>query len=460
MTTLSSRRFGWLALCLALAAPGCSAQPPRIVSISNPSPFRPRSPLQVKTLEEALAAIVTVCTTDLELPPVQPLHVELYSDPESFAEATEHLTAGRSDAPEHKGTFSVALPYENRLHVNMASIRGQPRGPLLRLLAHEYGHNIEYVVAGSRTAPRWVSEGFAEWVAAKVVDALGWESYASSLGRAERELMRYDFEPPTLPQLETAAGWTRSSQMPKGRVATYDLAFFAVDKLIEKKGSAAMMDFFADKDFQTAFGVSPGDFQRAVAADLETAYNATAILGKRFSAEKPEWKVGYQWRYALQAPGLKGAALVSNEVVREEVFEGVPAYVLSAGNKEYPHEKATLAVLATVSNGKVVIKNSPPSLTLAWPLEVGKRWQNQYTIQDVEDKQSAKINTEVIVGDFEIVRVPAGSFPAFRIETYTSPGGELISDQWYAPAVKWFVKSKFYREDGVVEQGLAAFKLD
>jgi hypothetical protein len=460
MLSPSTRRICAFAWCLALAAAGCSAQPPRVISISNPSPFRPRSPLQVKTLEEALAAIVTVCTTDLELPPVQPLRVQLYSDPESFAEATEHLTAGRADAPEHKGAFSLALPYENGLHVNMASIRGQPRGPLLRLLAHEYGHNIEYVVAASRTAPRWVSEGFAEWVAAKVMDALGWESYSSSLGRAERELTRYEFDPPALSHLETAADWNRTSQLPKGRVVTYDLAFFAVDKLIEKKGSGAMMDFFADKDFQAAFGVSPDDFQRTVTADLETAYNATAVVGKRFQAQKPEWKVGYQWRYALQAPGLKGAALVPNEVVREEIFEGVPAYVLSAGNNEYPHEKATLAVLATLSNGKVVIKNTPPSLTLAWPLEVGKRWKNQYTIQDVEQKQSAKIDTEVLVGDFEIVRVPAGSFPAFRIETYTSPGGELISDQWYAPAVKWFVKSKFYREDGVVDQSLAAFKLD
>jgi hypothetical protein len=447
-----------LAWCLALAAAGCSAQPPRVISISNPPAFRPRGPLQVKTLQEALTAIVTVCTTDLELPPVEPFYVELYRDPDSFAESTEQLTAGR--VPEHKGAFSLALPYENRLHVNMATMRGQPWGPMLRLLAHEYGHNIEYVVAASRTAPRWVSEGFAEWVAAKVMDALGWESYSSSLGRAERELTRYEFEPPALSQLETAAAWTRTSQLPKGRIATYDLAFFAVDKLIEKKGSAAMMDFFAYQDFQAAFGVSRDDFQRAVTADLETAYNATAVVGKRFQAQKPEWKVGYQWRYALQAPGLKGAALVPNEVVRDEIFEGVPAYVLSAGNKEYPHAKATLAVLATLSNGKVIIKNEPPSLTLAWPLEVGKRWQNQYTIQDVEEKQSAKINTEVVVGDFEIVRVPAGSFPAFRIETYTSPGGELISDQWYAPAVKWFVKSKFYREDGVIEQSLAAFKLD
>ncbi len=457
----SQSRLCALAFFLALAAAGCStAEPPRVVPITDPPAFRPRGPLQVKTLPEALAAIVTVCTTDLELPPVQPLYAQLYKDADSYAYYTSRLGGERERIPGQKQELSLALPHENRLHINMAGARGQSWGALLRLLAHEYGHNIEFVVAASRSAPRWVSEGFAEWVAAKVMDGLGWESYSSSLGRAERELLRYEFVPPDPSQLETIAGWTKASQQPKGRVATYDLAFFAVDKLIEKKGVSAILDFFAFKDFKEAFGVAPEVFQRSIATQLETAYNATAASGKRFQAQLPEWKVGYQWRYALQAPGLRGVALVPNEVVREEVFEGRPVYILAAGNNEYPHEKDTLAVLATLTGGKVAMKNDPPSLTLDWPLEVGKHWENHYVIQDVEQKHSEKIDTEVVVGDFEVVRVPAGSFPAYRIETYASSGGELLSDQWYAPAVKWFVKSRFYREDGVVEQSLAAFKLD
>jgi hypothetical protein len=146
--------------------------------------------------------------------------------------------------------------------------------------------------------------------------------------------------------------------------------------------------------------------------------------------------------------------------VRDEVFDGHPVYVLAAGNNEYPHEKETLRVLATISRGKTISRNDPPSLPLDWPLKVGLRWQNNYVLKDIEGKPHEKIETEVVVGDAEMVRVPAGSFPALRLETYATPGGELISDQWYAPAVKWFVKSKFYREDGVVEQNLVGFKAD
>jgi hypothetical protein len=58
------------------------------------------------------------------------------------------------------------------------------------------------------------------------------------------------------------------------------------------------------------------------------------------------------------------------------------------------------------------------------------------------------------------VRVPAGTFAAFRVETYETQSGELFSEQWYAPEVRWFVKSKIYREEGSIEQQLLNFKLD
>src|SRR3954468_9053934 len=65
--------FLWLVLALGLF--GCSAaEPPRVLPITHPPAFRPRGPQEVTTPKKALAAIVTVCTADLELPPVEPLY--------------------------------------------------------------------------------------------------------------------------------------------------------------------------------------------------------------------------------------------------------------------------------------------------------------------------------------------------------------------------------------------------
>jgi len=66
----------------------------------------------------------------------------------------------------------------------------------------------------------------------------------------------------------------------------------------------------------------------------------------------------------------------------------------------------------------------------------------------------------VVVAALEEVRVPAGNFAAFRVETYDTQTGELISEQWYAPRARWFVKIRIYRDEGPLVQELISFKLD
>ena len=403
-----------------------------------------------------MAAIMTVCSKDLGLPVVEPFYLHLYQDANAYAAYTYGFARLREDIVR----ITLAVPQENRLHINMERARGQSWGTLLRLLAHEYGHNVEYVLIGSTRAwSQWIREGFADWVAAKVMDSLGWESYSSSLSRAQRELSRYGSSLPRLSQIENTADWLRALDQPKGKVGTYDLAFLAVHRLIEKRGAAGMMDYFQSEDFPGSFGLTWSDFER----ELQGALNEIAAANKVSSGDlraqpKPEWKVGYQWQYALRGLGVKGTFL--NEVVREEISDGIPTYILRIGRNEYPHTKDMLSVLATLSGGKTISKNNPPLAPLAWPLEVGKQWRNNFVVESAEQKPSQRIDMETVVAGVERVNVPAGAFEAFRIESYAFRTGELISEQWYAPQAKWFVKSKIYRQEGVIEQELVSFTVD
>ncbi|HEY2989462.1 MAG TPA: hypothetical protein VGL11_17150 [Candidatus Binatia bacterium] len=449
-------RRGLLFLLLPLALAACSLpERPLLVPVSNPPALRPTSPQQVKGLEQAIAAIMTVCAEDLGLPRVEPFYLQLYKDPNAYSYYTDDFARIREDNIR----LTLAVAHENELHVNMESARGQSWGMLLRLLAHDYGHNLEYVLIGGKQ-PRslWLKEGFADWVAAKVMDALGWESYESSLSRAERELSRYETSPPRLSDLESVVGWLRVLDRPKGRAATYNLAFLAVHKLIAKKGAAGIMDYFQSDNFPQSFGLTKNSFER----EMQQAFTQWVATHRpqrdRLQARSPEWKAGYQWQYLFSAAGVKG--IVLNEVAREELFEKIPAYVLAIGRNEYPHAKGTLGVLATLSGGKTVIKNDPPSLPLTWPLEAGKQWRNSYAVESPEQKRVQNIDTEVVVAAVEEITVPAGKFAAFRIETYAAQTGELISEQWYAPEVRWFAKTKIYREEGPIEQDLLRFKLD
>jgi hypothetical protein len=448
-------RVLFLLLAVASAA-GCSIpERPLVVTVSNPSATRPKSPQDVKTLEDAIAAIMTVCAEDLGLPPIEPFRLYLYKDPDAYSYYTDGLPRMREDNIR----LTLAAAHENALHVNVAIARGQPWGTLLRLLAHDYGHNLEYIlIGGAQPRSQWLREGFADWIAAKVMDSLGWESYASSISRAERELARYGPTLPQLSELESTADWLRVLDRPKGRAGTYGVAFLAVHKLVGKKGAAGMMDYFQSQNFPESFGLTRSDFERQLRQNVNELVAANRPRRDSLQAPVPEWKAGYQWQYLFTAPGIKG--IVLNRVSREEVFEKTPSYVLAIGSNEYPHTKNNLSVLATVSGGKTLSKNDPPSTPLLWPLEAGKQWQNKFVAENGEPRRSQKIDTEAVVAAVEEVRVPAGTFAAFRVETYETQSGELFSEQWYAPEVRWFVKSKIYREEGSIEQQLLNFKLD
>ena len=408
----------------------------------------------MNTLEEAMAAIVTVCTQDLGFPPVEPFYLHVYNDANAYSYYTDGLPRLRAD----KIRLTLAAPHENRLHVNVEAARGKSWGMLLRLLAHEYGHNLEFILGDGKTTGHWMREGFADWIAARVMDALGWESYASTVSRAERELARYGPYLPRFAELDRTGHWLWVLERPKGRVGTHDLSFFAVHKLVEKRGAAKMMDYFRSKNFLQSFGLTLEDFEREFEQSVGALAAAHRPRGDSRRARTPEWKAGYRWQYLFTAPGVKGT--IVNQVAREEVFEQSPSYVLAIGKNEYPHAKINLGVLATVSGGKTINKNDPPSLPLAWPLETGKKWRNSYMSVDAERKRAQRIDTEVVVAALEEVRVPAGIFEAFRVETYDTQTGELISEQWYAPRARWFVKTKIYRDEGPLDQELISFKLD
>jgi hypothetical protein len=175
-------------------------------------------------------------------------------------------------------------------------------------------------------------------------------------------------------------------------------------------------------------------------------------------AERPEWRVGYEWRYSWSDPSGKGT--IVKEIIREESFEGVPAFVVKRGASEDFYTKDVLGLLGTMSGGRVTVKRSAPFQALAWPMEVGKEWTNTYVVQRADEKASESQENRVVVSKLERVTVAAGSYDAFKTEIYNARTGTLLNEYWYAPAVKWFVKSRVYNREGVREEQLSSFKLD
>jgi len=76
-----------------------------------------------------------------------------------------------------------------------------------------------------------------------------------------------------------------------------------------------------------------------------------------------------------------------------------------------------------------------------WPLEVGKTWNSSHRLVSGTG-QTIPVDVTWKVEAYEEVKVPAGTFNAFRVSATSSDGVEV---DWFAPDLGVFVKSSVNR---------------
>jgi len=181
--------------------------------------------------------------------------------------------------------------------------------------------------------------------------------------------------------------------------------------------------------------INPGFGKKAPS---ETPKTPIPKLAEGPEAKKPIWKVGYKWTYNWKRPGRSG--IRTRRIIREDTFNGIPCFVMKAGRNEYFYTKDVLGYLGSKRRGKLRRQRDAPFQPFAWPLKVGRQWNNVYTFERVDEETSFDVDLRVVVSKLEEVTVPAGKFKTFKIEVYRSYDSELVSEWWYSPKVKWYVK--------------------
>ena len=395
-----------------------------------------------------MAAVMTVSREDLHLPVVEPIKLLLYKNTASFASYGQ----GWRTLPIDLDNIS-AFTQNGTIHIDLGKTHGEKWGKSLDLLAHEYGHAIQAVVGSRRPTARWFSEGFASWVAARVLHSLGWQDYAIAVEHAKLELINNQDHLNGLDNLDWQ--WQALADKPKGYIETYILAFFATARIIDRQGLPATMEYIKSGDFSKSFHMS----SEAFAADF-TLYLSAIIPSKKTDAtvmQKPDWKVGDQWTYAVKHPGDE--PVTTKTIIREDRFEGKTSYVIKAENRELFHSKDTLERLAAVKDGILTSKRYSPSNDFSWPLSLGKRWSNSYSWQDLATNDKHKTIHFMVVSEIGNVTVPAGTFLAARVQAYDSRTGRLMWEYWYSPTTKWLVKFRDYSDIVFKEEELTSFKI-
>ena len=383
---------------------------------------------------------------------VDSLKVYLYKNKASFASYGMGLTT----LPIDVANF-VAFAKANEMHVNLEKVQETSWVKELPLLAHEYGHNIHFQIAGGKLrGTTWFAEGFGEWVAARVLDALGWQSYTLTLERAKRELVRHHELISGLSWLQDRQDWESVLQKPKGFVRTYSFAFVAVDRLIGKMGIAGVLQYMKSGDFEGSFGESPVAYKR----DL-TSFESGVDKPRGINPiSRPNWKVGDQWTYQEQVPG--NTTNLTKQIIREDFFQGMSTFVVTVNGEEEFYSKETLGLLATKRHGTLTTQRDKPNEFFLWPLKLSSEWKNTYNFKELASKKSALIDRMMFIPKVEDVKTAAGIFRSVKIEAYNSQSGRLDAEYWYSPTAKWFVRIRNYGlGDGFVrEEQLLGFKFD
>jgi hypothetical protein len=223
--------------------------------------------------EVALATMATVLSREFQLPSL-PVTYHFYPSQRAFEAVLIHGGHEPSFARRAAGSLRAIAGHG---HVLLNEPRLSTHWPdRLFTFAHEYTHCLQYALAGGHrsTSVQWLREGFADAVAARVLDRLG----ATPLETARRQrrvlLDRSDrSRAPRLGSLLTFSDWMAATARPEA--AADAQAFLAADALIERHGFTALLDYFAafsasadpTRNFRAAFGRDAAEFE----AELDRA---------------------------------------------------------------------------------------------------------------------------------------------------------------------------------------------
>jgi hypothetical protein len=198
--------------------------------------------------------------------------------------------------------------------------------------------------------------GIADWVAAKVIDAMGWQSYALTIRQAKRQFSRNSEIVPELTLLQNSHDWQVFLQKPRGYMRTYNVAFVAVDRVMEKNGVRKVLDHVRSGDWGY-IGTQAQMNQKIDSKTSSETENSSQL--KKVLMAKPDWKVGYTWIYEEKLSGKKTQLLT--QVLGEDSIRGIPVFVVRFGDDKDLYTKETLALVATMKTANSAQTDTEPA---------------------------------------------------------------------------------------------------
>jgi caspase domain-containing protein len=193
---------------------------------------------------------------------------------------------------------------------------------------------------------------------------------------------------------------------------------------------------------------SKGTVAGAIASLLVLCGGLTA-WAQAPKAERPTYAVGDKW---IRSDGAYDLIRIENG-----------RYVFAADGGREVHLTRDLGVAKIIRGGQVLLELEPPP-GLTWPLEIGQSGVSWLTLKSLDPQfGQSVVRLTWKVDAYQDVRVPAGTFKAFRIVQVLEPRFLAASPQsrrlelafWYAPAIQQLVRADGNDLSGLAFQAVA-----
>src|SRR5256712_828514 len=250
-------RRTWIATALAalaLAGPAQSAAAPyreyEIGFSGEASPLG-KSPSDA----ELINAVAWIMSNKLGLPFPTGIKAYIYVNQATLVDGLIQIAGEKREEASDKGRFAAGVATRAGLFLRGDHLAEMHLLGRAGLFAHELTHVSQRRLAegGRGGAAQWILEGHADWVKVQALDLLGFRPYRESRDEIVRSIIGSKMPVKFFPDLEvlaTNAGWTTARNQ-FGTPATYGQAFLAVDWLIERYGSAKLLEFLGRFALQT-----------------------------------------------------------------------------------------------------------------------------------------------------------------------------------------------------------------
>ena len=181
-------------------------------------------------------------------------------------------------------------------------------------------------------------------------------------------------------------------------------------------------------------------------AEIKEAPKFSGNASAKDAGVLPTWSDGDTWEYSVNGSTTKFT-------VKKPPVSQQYRVDLATGTNIF---NASLGLEGVEKDGMIDTIYSPALRPFDWPLHIGKAWDSSGEMK--RNGGSIALSTHHEVKGFGRVKVPAGEFDAYYILAKNDYGAR-VSELWYAPAVKYYVKGVVYTNSGMSTEELVNFSL-